>query len=85
MLVTLYKIGKIQFRLLGTNRFHTKNERFTAAASHCRPRTSNMRTFTSSYLADRVKNFTRRLPGGGGGDSYMVQTGMLVGNFEFNP
>ena len=23
--------------------------------------------------------------GGGGGDSYMEQTGMLVGNFEFNP
>ena len=22
---------------------------------------------------------------GGGGDSYMEQTGMLVGNFEFNP
>mgnify|MGYP000618671400 CR=1 FL=1 len=23
--------------------------------------------------------------GGGGGDSYMEQTGMLIGNFEFNP
>ena len=23
--------------------------------------------------------------GGGGGDSYMKQTEMLVGNFEFNP
>ena len=23
--------------------------------------------------------------GGGGGDSHMEQTGMLVGNFEFNP
>ena len=23
--------------------------------------------------------------GGGGGDSHMKQTGMLVGNFEFNP
>ena len=22
---------------------------------------------------------------GGGGDSHMEQTGMLVGNFEFNP
>ena len=32
---------------------------------------------------------TSRMPrnpgGGGGGDSYMEQTGMLVGNFEFNP
>ena len=25
------------------------------------------------------------VPGGGGGDSYMERTGMLVGNFEFNP
>ena len=25
------------------------------------------------------------IPGGGGGDSHMKQTGMLVGNFEFNP
>ena len=24
-------------------------------------------------------------PGGGGGDSHIDQTGMLVGNFEFNP
>ena len=24
-------------------------------------------------------------PPGGGGDSHMKQTGMLVGNFEFNP
>ena len=24
-------------------------------------------------------------PPGGGGDSHMEQTGMLVGNFEFNP
>ena len=24
-------------------------------------------------------------PGGGGGNSHMEQTGMLVGNFEFNP
>ena len=23
--------------------------------------------------------------GGGGGESHMEQTGMLVGNFEFNP
>ena len=25
------------------------------------------------------------MPGGGGGDSHMEQTGMLVGNFKFNP
>ena len=38
MLVTLYKIGAVHFRLLGTNIFHVtaKNERFTAASSRCR-------------------------------------------------
>ena len=37
MLVTLYKIGGVHFRLLGMNGFHVKakNERFTAASSHC--------------------------------------------------
>ena len=39
MLVTLYKIVEVHFRLLGTDGFHvkSKNERFTAAASsRCR-------------------------------------------------
>ena len=38
MLVTLYKIGGVHFRLLGTNAFHVKakNERFTSASSRCR-------------------------------------------------
>ena len=37
MLITLYKIGGVHFRLLGTNGFHVKakNERFTAASSCC--------------------------------------------------
>ena len=37
MLVTLYKVGQVHFRLPGTNAFHakTKNERFTAAVSRC--------------------------------------------------
>ena len=36
--VTLYKIGEVHFRLLGTNGFHVKakSERLTAAASQCR-------------------------------------------------
>ena len=65
MLVTMYKIGKIQFHLLGANRFHAKakNERFTAAASHCRPRTSNIKTFTSSYLADWIQKFHQKAHG----------------------
>ena len=38
MLVRLYKIGGVHFRLLGTSVFHVKlkNERFTAASSRCR-------------------------------------------------
>ena len=37
MLVILYKIGEVHFRLLDTNGFHVKakNERFTAASSRC--------------------------------------------------
>ena len=35
MLVTLYELGEMHFRVLGTNRFHVKakNERFTPAGS----------------------------------------------------
>ena len=38
MLVTLYKIGDVQFRMFATNSFHVKaeNERFAAAGSRCR-------------------------------------------------
>ena len=38
LLVTLYKIGGVHFRLLGTNGFHVKakNESLTAASSRCR-------------------------------------------------
>ena len=37
-LVTLYKIGEVHFRFLGTNGFHAKaeNKRFTTAGSCCR-------------------------------------------------
>ena len=38
MLVTLYEIGEVYFRLLRTNGFHVKpeNERFTVTGSRCR-------------------------------------------------
>ena len=38
MLITLYKIGELHFRLLGTNGFHVKakSERFTSASLRCR-------------------------------------------------
>ena len=50
MLVTLYKIGGVHFRLLGTNDFHikAKSERSTAASSRC---CQNLKyeNFTSSF------------------------------------
>ena len=50
MLITLYKIGGVHFRLLGTAGFHVKakNERFTAASSRCR-QNLKYENFTSSF------------------------------------
>ena len=50
MLITLYKIGKLHFRLLGTNGFHVKvkSERFTSASSRCR-QNLEYENFTSSF------------------------------------
>ena len=50
MLVRLYKIGGVHFRLLGTNVFHLKlkNEGFTAASSRCR-QNLKYENFTSSF------------------------------------
>ena len=50
MLITLYKIGGVPFRLLGTNGFHVKakNERFIAASSRCR-QNLKYKNFTSSF------------------------------------
>ena len=50
MFITLYKIGGMHFRLLGTNGFHVtaKNERFTAASSRCR-QNLKFENFTSSF------------------------------------
>ena len=50
MLVTLYKIGEVHFRLLGTNGFYAraKNERFTAAGSRCLQNLKN-ENLTSSF------------------------------------
>ena len=50
MLVRLYKIGEVHFRLLGTNVFHLKlkNEGFTAASSRCRQKLK-YENFTSSF------------------------------------
>ena len=50
MLITLYKIGELHCRLLGTNGFHekAKSERFTAASSRCR-QNLKCENFTSSF------------------------------------
>ena len=50
MLITLYKIGGVLFRLFGTNGFHVKakNERFTVASFLCR-QNLKYENFTSSF------------------------------------
>ena len=50
MLVALYKIGELHFRVFGTDGFHikAKNERFTAAGSRCR-QNLKYENFTSSF------------------------------------
>ena len=61
MLITLYKIGEVHFRLLGTNGFHAKakNERFTAAGSRC-CQNLEKRKISRRHLADYVKNYTKK-------------------------
>ena len=54
MLIMLYKIGGVHFRLLGTNGFHVKakNERFTTASlRYCQ--NLKYENFTSSF--DRLR------------------------------
>ena len=60
MLVRLYKIGGVHFRLLGTNAFHLKlkNEGFTAASLRCL-RTSDMK-ISRLRLADYVKTLHQK-------------------------
>ena len=50
MLITSYKIGRVHFRLPGTNGFHVKakNERFTSASSRCR-QNLKYENYTSSF------------------------------------
>ena len=61
ILITLYKIGGVHFRLLGTDGFHVKakNERFTPASSRCRQnlKYENMK-ITSSF--GRLKHCTKK-------------------------
>ena len=63
MLITLYKIGEVHFRLLGTNGFHAKakNERFTTASSRCR-QNLKYENFTSSFGRLRQNRAARAAP-----------------------
>ena len=56
MLVKLYKIRKVYFRLLGTKGFHIKeeDERFTAAGLRCR-QNIKYENFTPSFGKIREK------------------------------
>ena len=63
ILVTLYKIGEVHFRFLGTNGFHekAKNEKFTAASSRCR-QNLKFENFTSSFGRLRQKIAPKSVP-----------------------
>ena len=63
MLVALYKIGEVHFRLLGTNGYHAKakNERFTAASSRCGQKLK-YENFTWSFGRLRQKIAPKSVP-----------------------
>ena len=56
MLVALYKVDEVHFRLLGTNGFtiKAKNQRFTAEGSRCH-QNLKYENFTSSFSRLRQK------------------------------
>ena len=63
MLITLYKMGELHFRLLGTNGFHVKakSERSTAASLRCR-QNLKYENFTSSFGRLRQNIATKSVP-----------------------
>ena len=75
MLIALYKIGEVHFRLLGTNGFHVKakSERFSATSSRCR-QNLKCENFTSSFGRLRQNIAAKSVP--------HVQRDCL---FSFNP
>jgi len=54
MLVTLYKVSELYFRVLGMNGFHGKaeNERFTVAVSRCR---QNLKHENFKHFSGRLR------------------------------
>ena len=63
VLITLYKIGELHFRLLGTSGFHVKakSERFTAATPRCR-QNLKYENFTSSFSRLRQNIAPKSVP-----------------------
>ena len=63
MLITLYKIGELHFRLLDANGFHVKakSERFTAATPRCR-QNLKYENFTSSFSRLRQNIAPKSVP-----------------------
>ena len=62
MLITLYKIGELLFRVLGTNGFHVKakSKRSTAASLRCQ--NFKYENFTSSFGRLRQNIATKSVP-----------------------
>ena len=63
MLIMLYKISGVHFRVLGTNGFHVKakNERFTATSSRCR-QNLKYENFTLSFGRLRQNSAPKSVP-----------------------
>ena len=63
MFITLYTIGGVHFRLLGTNGFHVKakNERFNAASSRCR-QNLKYENFTGPFGRPRQNMVPKSVP-----------------------
>ena len=63
MLITLYKMDELHFRLLGTNSFQikAKSERLTAGSSRCR-QNLKYENFTSSFSRLRQNIAPKSVP-----------------------
>ena len=63
MLVTLYKLGQVHFRLPDAYSYHVKakNEKFTAARLHCRQNVK-CENFTSSFGRLRQNIVSKSVP-----------------------
>ena len=63
-------------------RFRSKQRGTKVKMAQGKERPKQRIPYGLSFLRNQTETIA---PGGGGGDFHMKQTGMLVGNFEFNP